>query len=346
MPRVQVLYAGGTIGMADSPAGRKPADGLLPRLRAAGGERLEALAAAGISWELETLDPLIDSAEASPQTWRELAQAVRAAAARADGIVVLHGTDTLAASGAALSFALRGLARPVVLTGAQHPLGDPGGDAVGNVLLAIRAAADVQLREVAIAFGGRLLRANRGMKWSTEAHDGFVSPNWPLLGEADAAGRLRLRPDALLDPDGTGAVALETVPMPAARPSIGVLRMHPGLEVDRFAAWLAVRPLGGLVLHTYGSGNAPVASTPLVRVVERCIADGTLVVNVTQCPHGRVHPGGYATATPLAAAGVVGAADMTLDCALAKLDWLCAHIADAATRARHFSTALCGEASF
>lgn len=268
---------------------------------------------------------------------------MRVVAALADGIVLLHGTDTLSACGSALSFALHGLAKPVVLTGAQHPLGDPAGHAADNVLLALRAAAQPALQEVAIAFGGQVMRANRSLKWSSAAPDAFMSPNWPLLGEVATDGALRIHAAALLAPGGQvpAVTAVST-----ALPSIGILRVHPGLEVERIEAWLAVRPLDGLVLHTYGSGNAPVTGTPLVRVLARCIDSGAVVVNVSQCPHGRVEPRGYASASPLADAGVIGAADMTADCAFAKLDWLCGHLADPAMRADQFATALCGEASF
>jgi L-asparaginase len=345
MPHIHVIYSGGTIGMTESPQGRQPAGDLLPRLQAAAGQRLDRLADQGITWELTPLAPLIDSAEASPTTWRALAHAVLRASVSADGVVLLHGTDTLAPSGAALSFALRGLGKPVVLTGAQNPLGDAQGHAADNVLLALQAAAEPPLRnEVVLAFGGQLLRANRCLKWSTRAAEAFISPNWPALGGAQADGDLRLNPAALLPPNAVAPTPTGLPMVPERLPSIGLLRLHPGIDIARWQAWLAVRPLDGLVLHTYGSGNAPVTSTALVALVERCVAQGTVVVNVTQCPHGSVDLHAYASASPLSAVGVIGAADMTADCALAKLDWLFGCLPPEA-RAAQFVTALCGEAT-
>jgi L-asparaginase len=311
--------------MQASAQGLRPGTGLGERLAAVGARALAVLHDEAVAWDLEAIEPPIDSAEASPFTWALLASRVRAAAAAADAVLVLHGTDTLAFSAAALSFHLLGLGKPVVLTGSQRPLEAPGSDALDNVLLALRAAAAGRLHEVAVVFGGQVLRGNRCSKRSAQDVRAFESPNCPALATLRSDGLMAWNSAALarLPVETAATEAMSGGPTASGKaPSIGVLRVHPGLDVARWRAWAATGPLDALVLQTYGSGNAPLTSTPLLAWLAELRAAGTLLVATTQCPHGSVELRTYASGAPLHEAGVVGLADMTLECAVAKLDWL------------------------
>lgn len=345
MFRIAILYAGGTIGMRPSAQGLAPDSGFVHRLQTQAAEPLARLAEAlGAEFRFEALTPLIDSAEAQPATWLALADAVRAQARQADAVVLLHGTDTLAYTGSALSFHLLGLGIPVVVSGAQRPFGVPDSDAWGNLALALRAARGAQAHEVLVAFATGVYRANRCTKVSAQALQAFDSPNAPALARVTGSGEL-----AWADPD-PDIRQVVSAPLPAPtvaadatpRPQLGVLLLHPGLDIGRWRAWLHHDPLDALVLRSYGSGNAPVTSTPLLALLTEAQAGGTLVVNLSACLHGTVDST-YATAGPLVQAGVLPGRDLTLECAVAKLDWLCRRHTDVALRREAFNQIVCGE---
>jgi L-asparaginase/Glu-tRNA(Gln) amidotransferase subunit D len=355
MKRIHLIYAGGTIGMRATPAGLAPAADLFERLHGDAGAPLARLERElGCRFGFERIEPLIDSAEVDPGTWRALARAVRARGGEADAFVLLHGTDTLAYSGAALSFRCAGLGRPLVLTGSMRPLGHAGSDALHNVALAVRAALQAPAPEVMIAFGRHVLRANRATKVSAEAFDAFRSPNhpplarvlddgtlaWSTAGAGAAAVASTSFPDGIAD-ETEKADAADTAPWP----SIAVLHLHPGIDIARWRAVLEADPPSALVLRSYGSGNAPVASTPLVALLADLSALGTLVVNLSACGHGAVRAAAYAAGRPLDDAGVLPGGDLTLECAVAKLDWVCSRHAKPVDRRRAFAQVAHGEAT-
>lgn len=342
MFRTAILYAGGTIGMCPSAEGLVPDNAFVERLQTQAAGPLARLAEElGAEFRFEALTPLIDSAEAQPATWLALAAAVQAQARHADAVVLLHGTDTLAYTSSALSFHLLGLGIPVVVSGSQRPFGVPGSDAWGNLALALRAARGAQAHEVLVAFATGVYRANRCTKVSAQAMQAFDSPNAAVLAHVACSGEL-----AWADP-GVRQVVLAplqaaTAPSGVRSPQLGVLQLHPGLDISRWRAWLHHDPLDALVLRTYGSGNAPVASTPLLELLTEARASGTLVVNLSACLHGTVDST-YATAGPLVQAGVLPGRDLTLECAVAKLDWICRRHTDVALRHEAFNQITCGE---
>lgn len=180
--RIHVTYTGGTIGMVDSPRGLVPGADPENRLDAALKEAGRSIG--GIS--LTALSPLIDSSDATPESWQRIIDDLRAGASEADAFVVLHGTDTMAHTCAALSYALTDLGRPVVVTGSQLPLGAVGSDAAPNIAGALRAAASRRARGVGLFFGHRLLAGNRAVKASSWAFDAFDSPAVAPLARARA----------------------------------------------------------------------------------------------------------------------------------------------------------------
>jgi len=332
--RIYVAYTGGTFGMTRTPSGYQPQAGLAGRLAGL----LPATGEAGMpAWELAEYARLIDSAEAGPRDWHAIASDIAARYDDYDGFVVIHGTDTMAYTASALSFALTGVKKPVIVTGAQIPLLEPRSDARDNLLAALLIAANHPLPEVCLYFHGRLLRGNRATKVSSVAFDAFASPNWPPLGRVGIDIAIDRR--AVLAPPEREAFALAD---PAGIGEVALLPLYPGLTVARLAR-LVEPPLAGLVLQSYGAGNGPVGLPGFIDTLAAASARGTVIVNVSQCAEGGIDPRKYATGSALAEAGVIGASDMTVEAALTKLHHLLARSLDADAVRRCFDEPLCGE---
>ncbi|PMR69942.1 asparaginase [Halomonas heilongjiangensis] len=313
MPRLLILYTGGTIGMRPSPAGYVPGEGFAERLAtqlaAHGGATLP-------EYRLVELQPAIDSADLTPEAWNRIVAVLARHWDAHDGVVILHGTDTLAYTASALSFMLGALDKPVMLTGAQLPLGEPRSDAPGNVATAMQAAvAPGAPREVCVVFHDRVLRGNRARKVRSQGMDAFDSPNAPWLGEAGI--ELRLGQASAL-PGGTPDFS----PVAFEADRVGVLHCHPGMSARQAEAMLEDARLQGLVLLTYGVGNPPSHEGRFLAGLQRATARGLVTVNLTQCHQGRVRQGAYATGAVLNAAGVVAGRDMTPEAAVTKLQVL------------------------
>lgn len=317
--RLTLVHTGGTIGMSESAAGLVPDPDFVGRLLAEG--------ALPEGTDVVELAPLLDSANAGPVEWQLIVDAVVVAIDRgADAVVVLHGTDTLAFTAAALSLALpivlREVDRParVVLTGAQHPLygadGTHDADAEANLRDALAAAQTLAAAPtptpefgtagavgVFVQFGGRLLPGLHVSKISSVSAQGFVATNgrrdsFAAAGAVDATSGSRLE---------FGAFAPH---------EIGVAMVYPGVTAAQLDAALGNGPAA--VLCCFGSGAVP-SGTPGVEDVLRQHARRQAVVAISQSGHGGVHLGAYAAAAPLQTAGVVDGRDLTLEAALAAL---------------------------
>ena len=307
---VLIIYAGGTIGMVPS------ANGFVPSARFADdiGMLIVKHHSSVAHHRLITLDPLIDSANASPHTWHRLADLLWAERDHFDAAVILHGTDTLAYTASALSFLLAGLNKAVILTGAQIPFAMPASDGERNLQGAF-ACATTPVREVCIFFDGALLRGNRARKWSTEPGDGFHSPHWPRLAQVN--GSIAVNTAALLPP---------TTPRRDPPPAIGTARaaivtLFPGIDASLLRA-AADHHRAGLVLALYGAGTGPAADPAIRRSLMAISADRIPLLGISQCPHGTLNPALYETGRQLADCGVIDGRDLTPEAALAKLHTL------------------------
>jgi L-asparaginase len=333
--RVLLLHTGGTLGMRRRDDGSyAPAAGALAEALAG----LPELARAPLpELELVEFDPLLDSSDMRPDDWQRIADALAERLPTVAGAVVLHGTDTMAYTASALSFLLAGLDRPVVLTGAQIPLAEVRSDARENLVTALLLACDARLREVAVYMNGRLLRGNRCTKVSSVGFDAFDSPNLPALAEVGVDVRWR---DALLRPATAPplrALRLRSVPVVA-------LRLFPGITGATLRQVLR-DPVRGLVLETYGAGNAPTRDDDLLDAIAEATARGVVIVNVTQCLRGAVRMDAYAAGRGLLAAGVVSGGDMTAEAALTKLTVLLSQPLEPSEVARRMAIDLAGERS-
>lgn len=308
-----VLYTGGTIGMGKTPAGFAPMPNLGDKLR-------EALAGeAGLpSFDLVEYPRLIDSSNATPADWQMIARDIAARRAEYDGFVVLHGTDTMAYTAAALSFMLAGIAVPVVISGSQIPFGEPGSDAAGNVRDALRFSATPELCGVGLAFAGKLYRGNRARKVDSRAMAAFDSPELPPLAYIDAAGDVVVAAGEERLADGE---AFELADYEAGR--VLSFRFAPGMPLTALEALLALKPRA-LLLEAYGLGNAPDAMVGLEALLTRASAEGVVIAVLTQTDRGGVGLGEYAAGSWLLRAGAVPAGDMTFEAAFAKLHHLLA----------------------
>jgi L-asparaginase len=306
--RVYIAYVGGTIGMQATDAGYAPTKGHLSALVRGRPELNESEVPDLVITEYE---PLLDSANARPADWLRIARDIAELKNAFDGFVVLHGTDTMAYTASALAFLLRGLDRPVVVTGSQIPLGVLRSDGRQNLLTAVLVAARDDVREVCLVFGSQILRGCRSIKASASGFEAFESPNQPPLGAAGVeiefdASRLR--------PPMPGPIGLP----PNLDTPVNMLRLYPGMPAALLRAALAA-PARGLVLEAFGAGNLPDTDIELLQTLAEGARRGVVVAVVSQCVDGRVDLGAYATSGPLVATGAVGGLDMTTEAAYTKL---------------------------
>jgi L-asparaginase len=310
---IALIHTGGTIGMERTQSGYAPVPDFARRLTGA----LRNVGALETRLPHHTLFEYatpIDSSNATPTDWQKIANDIAARYANHDGFVVLHGTDTMAFTASALSFMLRGLRKPIIVTGAQIPLSEAQSDALPNVSAALQLAAMNEINEVAICFNQRLLRGNRSTKVSAQRLDAFDSPNCPPLAEGASAA---LNPAELLP-----RAEKENFQIPEyAIGRILSLRFAPGMPVAALQAMLALKPQA-LILECYGNGNAPDNDVALIDSLTQAHAAGILLVACKQVLHGRVALGAYATSAALARIGVIGTVDMTFEAAFTKLHHL------------------------
>ena len=307
MRKIALIYTGGTIGMRQNSQAK-----LAPMDFESVAEKIPALKLLPIEIVPVTLDHPIDSSEMVPAVWQELATVIDDLMDSVDGMVVLHGTDTMAYTACALSFMFEGLQKPIIITGSQLPVGVLRTDAVENIVSAFEFAALAEedgsavIREVAIYFEYELLRGNRAYKRSSNEFNAFSSPNYPPL--ASSGVRLSVNKELLWRSKKTYALksGIDT--------SVGVVTLYPGLDFDQLPHlphWKV------LVLRTFGAGNAPKSSS-FLEFLKRVEKNGTIIVNTSQCVSGSVLPGLYDSSSALEEVKMLNAKDMTFESALVK----------------------------
>ncbi|OPX54229.1 L-asparaginase [Oceanospirillum multiglobuliferum] len=340
---VAIIYAGGTIGMMPTDKGLAPAGNMAERLEVALAALPDERQSVLPQYNLITLTPLIDSSNAQPENWYQLAQLLWQLHDQYQGFVLLHGTDTLAYTASALSFLTQGFLKPIVVTGSQYPLEADGSDALNNVEGALLSAQQQVLQEVVVAFGGKLLRGNRCTKVSTYSHQAFSSPNAEALGYWQEGG-LVVNKSQLLNTDQKGTGYLTTLRLnhlAYKECQIAVVKLHPGLPIMQLSALFSA-PIQAVVLETFGSGNAPDQNKQLMQYLSDANQAGLVIVNLSQCAEGSVSMS-YATGSALADCGIISAYDMTCEAAITKLHWLLQVCSTSNEIKKAFADIYCGE---
>jgi L-asparaginase len=319
-----VLYTGGTIGMLETPEGLAPAGGFEARMR----EHFAQMAdAPQLHWTLQEMNPLLDSANMQQHNWLAMRDAIVEAVdvAGHDAVLVLHGTDTLAHSAAALSFLLLGLPVPVLLTGSMLPAGAPGSDAWDNLCGALRQFEQGLEDGVQLYFHGQLLHGCRASKLRSEAFDAFAA--LPRHRDSERATTL---------PAELG------YQHPRQPVNLAVMPVFPGLQAGHLRAVLD-SGVQGLLLECYGSGTGPSDDQALLDVLQTARQRGVVLVAISQCPEGSVVFDTYAAGNRLRGAGLVSGGGMTREAALGKLFALLGAGLGAEAAEQWFALDLCGE---
>ena len=268
-------------------------------------------------------DPPIDSSDMDPEKWVELVEIVYENYNYFDGFVILHGTDTMAYTASALSFMLENLSKPVILTGSQLPIGVLRTDGKENLITAIEIASAYEngrpiVPEVCILFENFLMRGNRTKKVNAENFNAFRSQNYPPLARVG----IHIKYDKYLVHHNDPEIPLR--PHYLMDPNIVILKIFPGISIETVNAILTIPNIKGVVLETFGAGNATTKPW-FLNALKNAVDRGLVIVNVTQCTGGSVQMGLYETGNKLCGVGVVSGYDSTTEATLAKMMFLFGH---------------------
>ena len=263
-----------------------------------------------------SIEPAIDSSNVSVSDWLMLAQLIQKNYNNYDGFVVLHGTDTMAYSASALSYLLENLQKPVIFTGAQVPIGLIRTDARENLITAIQIAATKKngksvVPEVCIYFHSLLLRGNRAKKVESSHFDAFKSDNYPLLAESGIEIGFHYN-NIMQHPQL--ALKVHT----KLEEHVTILKLFPGITPQVVRSILHAPNVKGIVMETFGSGNAPTLPW-FLEMLQDALDQGKYILNVSQCDEGRVDQGLYETSKYLLDIGIIGGADITTEAAITKM---------------------------
>lgn len=312
--KILLIYTGGTIGMLENPL----TGALEPLDFKYLSEQVPELSRLDCEIEVLSIDPPIDSSAVRPDNWVELACIIERKYPTCDGFVILHGTDTMAYTASALSFMLKGLQKPIIITGSQLPIGKLRTDGKENLISALELASSKhengspRVPEVCIYFQNHLMRGNRTCKVSADQFRAFESHNYPKL--AYAGIDIRYNDNFIHKPSRDE----ELLVYKSIDSHVVVLRLFPGILPEVVEAILGIRGLRGVVLETFGSGNAP--NEPwFINLLRDALERGIIIVNVTQCTTGYVDMCLYETGIMLNRLGIISGMDMTTEAAVTKL---------------------------
>lgn len=313
---ILIIYTGGTIGMKQDPETGTLVPFNFEQIK----DEVPELKKFRFRIATISFNPLIDSSDIQPDFWVRLVQLIKDNYNSYNGFVILHGTDTMSYTASALSFMLQNLSKPVILTGSQLPIGMLRTDGKENLISAIEIASDTKngtpiVQEVCVFFQNMLFRGNRTMKYNAENFNAFRSENFPPLAEAGIT--IRYNHAELAKCYSSGELEVHT----ALDTNVVVLKLFPGIQPQALDGILAIKGLRAVVLETFGAGNASTGEWFIGRI-KNAVAKGIIILNITQCPAGRVEMDLYDTGVQLKKAGVNSGYDLTVEAALAKLMYL------------------------
>jgi len=313
--KVLIIYTGGTIGMF-----KNEETGALESFDF---EKLLNFVPELKRFDI-TIDTLafeqVDSSDISPVFWTKLVSIIEEKYEKYDGFVILHGTDTMAYSASAMSFMLENLRKPVIFTGSQLPIGQLRTDGKENLITSIEIAGAKKngksiVQEVGVFFQNKLLRGNRARKYNAEYFDAFESPNYPVLAEVGI--NIKYNFNALDSFDNSKIVHFHKI----MDTNVAIIRLFPGISRDFLTTVLSTKNLKGLILETYGAGNATTEKW-FHDILKKAIENKISILNVTQCNAGSVKLGLYETSREFINIGVISGKDITTEAAITKMMFL------------------------
>lgn len=337
-PRILIIYTGGTIGMIENPDTHslQPFDFThlidnVPKIKM-------------LDYEIDNIqfNPPIDSSDMSPRHWVDIARHIEENYDCFDGFVVLHGTDTMAYTASALSFMLENLHKPVIITGSQLPIGEVRTDGEENLITALQIAAATdasgapEVQEVAILFENYLWRGNRSTKMSADNFNAFKSNNYPSLAKIGLG--IHFNEEALWRVQAKRPLNVQY----SLDPNVMIIDLNPGITENIIRHQLSTPNIKGIVLKTFGSGNAPTAQW-FTDAIREAVEKGIVILNVTQCVNGGVHARRYVAGDQLASTGVISGHDITCEAAITKMMYLFGLGLSVSEVRRYLECSLCGE---
>ncbi|GAB3924441.1 asparaginase [Mucilaginibacter myungsuensis] len=320
MNQILIIYTGGTIGMMRDPKTKalKPINfeqimDNVPEL-----ERLDCRVM------VHSFDEIIDSSNMSPAVWRQLAELIESNYDKVDGFVILHGSDTMSFTASALSFMLENLAKPVIFTGSQLPIGSIRTDAKDNLMTAIEIAratknGKARVPEVCVYFDYKLFRGNRSFKYNSVKFEAFRSPNYPILAESGVHMIYSVN-DIRHPKDDQLIVHKELMG------DVAVLKLYPGISPKVVEA-IVTADVRGILMETFGAGNTTTEAW-FLDLLRGAIANGKVILDISQCKVGTVELGRYETSKELKEMGVANGYDMTYEAAVTKMMYLLGQTTD------------------
>ncbi len=337
IPKILLLYTGGTIGMINDPQ--------TGELRSFDFDlvynHVPELKRLNVQLDTVSFEEPVDSSEMTPKLWKRIAKTLFENYDAYDGFVVLHGSDTMAYTASALSFMLQGIRKPVILTGSQLPIGTIRTDGKENLITSIEIAAmrnsagESLVQEVAVYFEYSLYRGNRSSKISANEFEAFASPNYEEL--AVAGVHIRYAENALY------RTALSSPELfTDFSDEVALLKIFPGFSPEIYRAMFDVSKVRGVLIETYGSGNAP-GDKRFQELIREYMQEGGVVLNITQCSSGTVEQGKYQTSSFFSKIGVSSGGDMTTEAGITKLMYLLGREKDPAKVKEALEMPLCGE---
>ncbi|OIQ23236.1 asparaginase [Lacinutrix sp. MedPE-SW] len=339
IPNILLIYTGGTIGMIKDPeTGALRAfdfDNLLIRI-----PELKLL---DCNISTTTFNEPIDSSNMEPKYWVDIAEIIEENYDSCDGFVVLHGSDTMSYTASALSFMLEHLAKPVIFTGSQLPIGDLRTDAKENLITSIQIASLQHynkpiIKEVCLYFEYKLYRANRTTKINAEHFEAFTSLNYPDLAESGV--HLKINNEYLFKPNARKQLVVHK----ELEKNIALVKLFPGISKQLLTCIFNTADLKGVILETYGAGNCTTEDW-FINLLKETIQKGIHIINVTQCSGGSVMMGQYETSEKLKKIGIISGKDITTEAAISKLMYLLGQNVSPKLFKTIYETALRGEMS-